>query len=130
MIFFFTLNLLLSMKKNRSRQPFIPKRKFRQKVLLPVSENSVSQEEEKTITEILQKRTDAELKSLAQSPSGITEHGSETSIEDLLSKVKEKHNDVKFSIRKKNVEINAAENENWKAAYEGWCVNLKLPESL
>ena len=27
--------------------------------------------------------------------------------------------DVKFSIRKKNVEINAAENENWKAAYEG-----------
>ena len=27
--------------------------------------------------------------------------------------------DVKFSIRKKDVEINAAENENWKAAYEG-----------
>ena len=27
--------------------------------------------------------------------------------------------DVKFSIRKKNLEINAAENENWKAAYEG-----------
>lgn len=27
--------------------------------------------------------------------------------------------DVKFSIRKKDVEVNAAENENWKAAYEG-----------
>lgn len=86
----------------------------------PVSENSVSQEEEKNNNRNITKRTDAELKSFGlQSPSGITEHGSETSIEDLLSKVKEKHNDVKFSIRKKNVEINAAENENWKAAYEG-----------
>lgn len=63
----------------------------------PVSENSVSQEEEKNNNRNITKRTDAELKSFGlQSPSGITEHGSETSIEDLLSKVKEKHNDVKF----------------------------------
>ena len=81
---------------------------------------SVAQEEEKNNNRNITKRTDTELKSFGlQSPSGITEHGSETSIEDLLSKVKEKHKDVKFSIRKKNVEINAAENENWKAAYEG-----------
>lgn len=67
--------------------------------------------------------------------------GSTISIEELLQKVNEIHSDVlplrvaeyfgnerrstklekdvKFSIRKKNVEINAAENENWKAAYEG-----------
>lgn len=30
-----------------------------------------------------------------------------------------KDRDIRFSLRKKNVEINAAENENWKAAYEG-----------
>ena len=30
-----------------------------------------------------------------------------------------KDRDIRFSIRKKDVEINAAENENWKAAYEG-----------
>lgn len=67
--------------------------------------------------------------------------GSTISIEELLQKVNEMHSDVlplsvaehfgnerrstklekdvKFSIRKKDVEINAAENENWKAAYEG-----------
>ena len=30
-----------------------------------------------------------------------------------------KDRDIRFSIRKKDVEVNAAENENWKAAYEG-----------
>ena len=52
----------------------------------PASKNSVAQEEGKNNNRNITKRTDAELKSFGlQSPSGITEHGSETSIEDLLS---------------------------------------------
>lgn len=67
--------------------------------------------------------------------------GSTISIEELLQKVNEIHSDVlplrvaeyfgnerrstklekdvKFSIRKKDVDTKTAENENWKAAYEG-----------
>lgn len=83
----------------------------------PVSENSVSQEEEKNNNRNITKRTDAELKSFGlQSPSGITEHGSETSIEDLLSKVKEKHNDVKFSIRKEDYDLLKEQNIQLKEA--------------
>ena len=40
-------------------------------------------------------------------------------IKNVDNKNPTKDRDIRFSIRKKNVEINAAENENWKAAYEG-----------
>lgn len=83
----------------------------------PVSKNSVAQEEGKNNNRNITKRTDAELKSFGlQSPSGITEHGSETSIEDLLSKVKEKHNDVKFSIRKEDYDLLKEQNIQLKEA--------------
>lgn len=83
----------------------------------PVSKNSVAQEEEKNNNRNITKRTDTELKSFGlQSPSGITEHGSETSIEDLLSKVKEKHNDVKFSIRKEDYDLLKEQNIQLKEA--------------
>ena len=83
----------------------------------PASKNSVAQEEGKNNNRNITKRTDAELKSFGlQSPSGITEHGSETSIEDLLSKVKEKHNDVKFSIRKEDYDLLKEQNIQLKEA--------------
>lgn len=78
---------------------------------------SVAQEEGKNNNRNITKRTDAELKSFGlQSPSGITEHGSETSIEDLLPKVKEKHNDVKFSIRKEDYDLLKEQNIQLKEA--------------
>lgn len=83
----------------------------------PASKNSVAQEEGKNNNRNITKRTDAELKSFGlQSPSGITEHGFETSIEDLLSKVKEKHNDVKFSIRKEDYDLLKEQNIQLKEA--------------
>lgn len=83
----------------------------------PVSKNNIAQEEGKNNNRNITKRTDAELKSFGlQSPSGITEHGSETSIEDLLSKVKEKHNDVKFSIRKEDYDLLKEQNIQLKEA--------------
>lgn len=92
-----------------------------------VINQSVAQKAVENNNRNVTKRTDAELKSFGlQSPSGITEHGSETSIEDLLPKVKGKHNDVKFSIRKKDVEANAAENEHRKTAYEGLLEEFNL----
>ncbi|WP_337415647.1 hypothetical protein [Anaerotignum faecicola] len=83
----------------------------------PVSKNNIAQEEEKNNNRNITKRTDTELKSFGlQSPSGITEYGSETSIEDLLSKVKEKHKDVKFSIRKEDYDLLKEQNIQLKEA--------------
>ncbi len=83
----------------------------------PVSKNSVAQKAAENNNRNVTKRTDAELKSFGlQSPSGITEHGSETSIEDLLPKVKEKHNDVKFSIRKEDYDLLKEQNIQLKEA--------------
>lgn len=86
-------------------------------VIADAINQSVAQEEEKNNNRNITKRTDAELKSFGlQSPSGITEHGSETSIEDLLSKVKEKHKDVKFSIRKEDYDLLKEQNIQLKEA--------------
>ncbi len=82
-----------------------------------VINQSVAQEAAENNNRNITKRTDAELKSFGlQSPSGITEHGSETGIEDLLPKVKEKHNDVKFSIRKEDYDLLKEQNIQLKEA--------------
>lgn len=78
---------------------------------------SVAQEAAENNNRNITKRSDAELKSFGlQSPSGITEHGSETGIEDLLPKAKEKHNDVKFSIRKEDYDLLKEQNIQLKEA--------------
>lgn len=82
-----------------------------------VINQSVAQEAAENNNRNVTKKTDAELKSFGlQSPSGITEHGSETGIEDLLPKVKEKHNDVKFSIRKEDYDLLKEQNIQLKEA--------------
>lgn len=86
-------------------------------VIADAINQSVAQKEAENNNRNITKRTDAELKSFGlQSPSGITEHGSETSIEDLLPKVKEKHNDVKFSIRKEDYDLLKEQNIQLKEA--------------
>lgn len=82
-----------------------------------VINQSVAQEAAENNNRNITKRSDAELKSFGlQSPSGITEHGSETGIEDLLPKAKEKHNDVKFSIRKEDYDLLKEQNIQLKEA--------------
>lgn len=98
----------------------------------PVSKNSVAQEEGKNnnrnVTKFSLRDSDGILLDEgadADESGEIIERGisyvirSSEQIKNVDNTEPTKDRDIRFSLRKKNVEINAAENENWKAAYEG-----------
>nr|DAI84744.1 MAG TPA: hypothetical protein [Caudoviricetes sp.] len=98
----------------------------------PVSKNSVAQEEGKNnnrnVTKFSLRDSDGILLDEgadADESGEIIERGisyvvrSSEQIKNVNNTEPTKDRDIRFSLRKKNVEINAAENENWKAAYEG-----------
>lgn len=98
----------------------------------PVSKNSVAQEEGKNnnrnVTKFSLRDSDGLLLDEgadADESGEILERGisyvirSSEQIKNVDNTEPTKDRDIRFSIRKKDVEVNAAENENWKAAYEG-----------
>ena len=98
----------------------------------PVSKNSVAHEEGKNnnrkVTKFSLRDSDGILLDEgadADESGEIIEGGisyvvrSSEQIKNVNNTEPTKDRDIRFSLRKKNVEINAAENENWKAAYEG-----------
>lgn len=98
----------------------------------PVSKNSVAQEEGKNnnrnVTKFSLRDSDGILLDEgadADESGEIIERGisyivrSSEQIKNVNNTEPTKDRDIRFSLRKKDVEINAAENENWKAAYEG-----------